>query len=333
MFSIISNNNKVNFGEINEYPINFNYKDFKLYNFFDKEVKSFLKNFKFHKFNYFGITSGNYFAGIGVVDLGYLFNIFGYLYDFETKKVFEFNKKGILKNNLIYDVNPDNYKIKYKDLINIEKSFDKKTLILNVNFNNKLIINTEFEYDFNKNNPLRLLAPANHNGWVFTEKSALHKPLSFEIIFNKSKLNTDKENTFLTYDWSAGFMKRETNWTWASFSGLNNENQTTGANFASFVNETYCSENIYWENNNKFKAEQIIFEYENNNPNKKWFIYNKNKEIDLIFEPEFERTEKINAIIIKSFFRQFLGKFSGKLNKNTEIKNLYGITEIHRALW
>ncbi len=104
-------------------------------------------------------------------------------------------------------------------------------------------------------------------------------------------------------------------------------------NFASFVNETYCSENIYWENNNKFKAEQIIFEYENNNPNKKWFIYNKNKEIDLIFEPEFERTEKINAIIIKSFFRQFLGKFSGKLNKNTEIKNLYGITEIHRALW
>ena len=43
MYKLIGENNKVNYGSIDE-VIDFNYKDFKLLNFFGKELKGFVKN-------------------------------------------------------------------------------------------------------------------------------------------------------------------------------------------------------------------------------------------------------------------------------------------------
>jgi len=68
MYKLIGNNNKVNYGCIDE-PIEWNYEEFKLLDFFNKEVKGFKKNFAYHQFNYIGITAGEYIVGFATVDL------------------------------------------------------------------------------------------------------------------------------------------------------------------------------------------------------------------------------------------------------------------------
>jgi len=70
MYKIIGENNRVNYGCIDE-PIEWNYEEFKLLVFFNKEIKGFKKKFAYHQFNYVGITAGKYivrfcYGGSGV---------------------------------------------------------------------------------------------------------------------------------------------------------------------------------------------------------------------------------------------------------------------------
>ncbi len=92
MYKIIGKDNRVNYGCIDE-PIEWNYTDFKLLDFFNKEIKGFKKKFAYHQFNYVGITAGQYILGFATVDLGYLYNVFAFIYSKEQGTFFEFNEK------------------------------------------------------------------------------------------------------------------------------------------------------------------------------------------------------------------------------------------------
>ena len=63
MYKVIVENNRVNYGCIDE-PIEWNYDEFKLLDFFNKEIKGFKKKFAYHQFNYVGITAGKYIVGL-----------------------------------------------------------------------------------------------------------------------------------------------------------------------------------------------------------------------------------------------------------------------------
>jgi hypothetical protein len=335
---IIDKNGNLLVGKIENQEIDFNYKDYKLLNFFDKEVKGLKKRFKFHHFNYYAVLSDKYVFAFAIIDLGYVKSIFLYLYDYKGNFLFKTDKKMMgSSKKMNFPINPDKHEIKYKD----------KKLSLNVNKDYlQGLISVEIKMDFldvrfsvkynNSNNPLKVVTPAGHNGWTFTEKcSNINEFEYFSIKFESNEL--DFKSASLVYDWSGGYLKRETNWLWASFSGLNSNNKLIGANFAAMVNETYETENIYWIGKDAFKQDNIIFNYDKNNVYAPWIIENKNKTAFIEFLPQNEINDNTNMIFVKNSFRQFIGKFSGFFfNEKKEkiiFKNISGITEIHKALW
>lgn len=343
MYKVIGENNKVNYGSIDE-PIEWNYKDFKLYNFFNKEIKGLRKKFAYHKFNYIGMLTDNYLLGFAVVDLGYGYNVFSFLYEEDKGMLFSFDKKGGSKKRVLeFPDNPDNYKVNYRsgnNSLTILKSHTDGVFNFSGDFKGQLQFDALFDYSIENNHPLRVLNPSQPTRWTFTEKCGPLRPKNVSVKFNGEKLDFNTENTFVIYDWSGGYLRRETNWFWASMGGALSNGKEIGANFAALVNETYFSENAFWIDKERTRVPRLIFDFDRHNPYEKWHIYSEDKLVDLIFTPVDERQDKVNlGPLGKTQFRQFLGSFEGWFSPDgtetsrVEIKCIKGFCEMHRAIW
>jgi hypothetical protein len=332
--------NEVFFGKIDG-EISLNYEDYRLKSIFDKNIPKLIEKFRFHKFIFALIITDSHLIGIGIIGLTYISNIFVFSYSIQNKEYFEIDKKVPFELNLKYPINPDNYIISYKnknDFVSIEKNKDNSQLKININFKNEFEIDGQFFYGSKTNNPLRICAPNGINCWTFTEKCSCIEPTLLKIKIKDKNVQPDLSKTTLLYDWSCGYMKRLTNWHWAAFSAVDpNLKMTLGGNFASFINETYITENAYWIDHEMFKLNKVIFNFANNNPENLWTINSDDNKVLLKFNPLKKRVQKLNLGFLKIYFRQYLGIFSGTLHadnkKEIHFENAWGVTEIQRALW
>lgn len=339
MYKIIGDENRVNYGCIDQ-PVDFNYQDFKLKDFFGKEITGLKKKFAFHKFNYIGIIADDFLIGIATVSLGYAYNVFAYLYDYKEGKVYEFDKKGIRDGKgLVFPANPDEYEIEMKTRTShliFQKSHAQGYFKLDCNFEGKLKIKGNFPYSLESHQPLRVLNPSDPSRWTFTEKCSPLLPESLTLEYLGKPLPFKQDRVTMLYDWSGGYLRRETNWFWAAFSGIEGENQI-GANIAALVNESYYPENAFWVNGQRSRLQGCVFEFSEEDPYKPWRIRDEAGKVDLIFTPDGERSEKTNLILVKTSFRQFVGSYQGtfvlECGKEVKFTNLHGFAELHRALW
>ncbi|WP_061231312.1 DUF2804 domain-containing protein [Leptospira interrogans] len=337
---VIGAENKVNYG-VFDGPVEFNYKEFQLLDFFGKEISGFRKRFAFKKFNYIGIITDEFLIGFAVVSLGYVYNVFAYLYHYKDGILFEFDTKGLdNENKLQFPVNPDEYKIQFQkgsSFLNIYKSHPKGTLDVDAFLGNKLRFQFQADFALKSHSPLRVLNPSEPTHWTFTEKCSPLIPSSLEISYQDKSLSFDRKKNTILYDWSGGYLRRETNWYWAAFGGILSNRTSIGANFAALVNETFFSENAFWINRKRKRISRIIFDFSQKDPTKPWKIYDEEDFVNLTFVPEGERKDKMNLIVSKLYFRQFVGKFSGKFRftdkKNISFRDVYGFTEFHRSIW
>jgi hypothetical protein len=103
------------------------------------------------------------------------------------------------------------------------------------------------------------------------------------------------------------------------------------------VNETGVNENALWIDGQRILLPAVLFEFDRQNPDSAWRIYDSNGQIDLRFSPKTVRKEQLNLWLLKSNFRQFIGMFSGTISLSTEktyqIENVLGLTEDHYAKW
>lgn len=344
MKSIIGPDNKVNYGVFDE-PVNFNPDDFRLWNFFGKEITGLKRRFAFHSFNYLGISFGDYFVGFAAVRLGYLNTVFAYVYQFGKGIVARFDVKNPLDAFLDFPADPDEYAIKFKkgkSFLTIEKSHAKKTLAARSDFAGKIRVSLAARYGLDVQTPLRVLNPSEPFRFTFTEKAAPILCESASVTLDGRELVEDPSRVTVLYDWSGGFLRRETNWFWAAFSGFGKTASgaeiPAGANFAALTNEAYFSENAFWTGvGNRSRVSRVIFDFTAQDPYRPWRLWDEAGTVDLVFTPQGERAEKINAVLLKTWFRQFFGSYSGTLSppggEPVTLDGVHGVSEFHRALW
>jgi Protein of unknown function (DUF2804) len=339
MNKLVTKDNRVNFGCFDE-PINFNNNDFKLTTLLGGKKSPFGRKFAAGGFNFIGISSDDFIAGIGAVQLGYLANVFGFLYEFKNGMKHDFSRM-ILPSSLKFPLNPDESVITYSSrgvVYSVKKSHKKNSLLIDCTFKKLLSIKAECAYGF-KNKPLRVLNPScgDPTRFTFTEKCPLIKPTSLSIDVNGRPYDASLKRTTVFYDWSAGFFNRYTHWFWSAFSG-ESKGVRVGANFAAMVNETFYPENAYWINGKRIRTAQVIFDFDMNDPYRRaWRIFTEDGRVNLTFIPYGERSKKVNVHFVKLFFRQFMGEYSGTLKdssgKKIRIDGLKGISEIHLSKW
>jgi hypothetical protein len=137
-------------------------------------------------------------------------------------------------------------------------------------------------------------------------------------------------------DYTAGYLRRETNWLWASFSKRTKDHKLLGINFSNGVNETGQTECCIWIDQDFYKVQGINFKFDRLNPMLPWNIFCNEGKIELTFTPLKMRKEKINALLLASNFKQLIGRYDGFLEVKGEkihIKNILGFAETHYAKW
>lgn len=341
MYKIIGENNKVNYGCIDE-PIEWNYEEFKLLDFFNKEITGFKKNFAYHQFNYIGITAGKYIVGFATVDLGYLKNVFGFIYAKDQGVILESDDKCLgFSKKMNFPRNPDNYLTTFKSgktSVQVEKSHDKGMLSIDCNFKDRLKFKGSFPFSIESHQPLRVLNPNVPTRFTYTEKCSPLIANDFELSLDGNHLEFETDNVTAIYDWSGGYLRRETNWYWTAFGAILPDKTSIGANFAAFTNETYFSENAFWIDHIRTRVPRVLYDFNEQEPYQTWHVYDESGLVDLIFTPEGERNDKINGgPLVKTIFRQFVGSFDGFFKpidgEKVEFKDVKGFCEIHRAIW
>ncbi|MBW1989100.1 MAG: DUF2804 domain-containing protein [Deltaproteobacteria bacterium] len=341
MRPVIQKNGQPHYG-LFEGPVDFNHQDFILRNFFGKPVGGLRRRLAFHAFNFLGVRAPGLLAGVAAVDLGYGHLLFAYAHSFSRGTLFSWQARGPGKGKLSFPKNPDEYTITYekgKNRLLVEKSHADGRLFAAADLGGRFKLLVSAPYGF-ENQPLRVLNPSEPFRWTFTEKAAPVLPEAVEVVVDGEILAADPREASLVVDWSGGFMRRETNWYWAAFStagGGTAAGQPAGANFAALTNESFYAENAFWTPPGRTRVPRVTFSFDVEDLYKPWRVADEKGLVDLTFTPSAERGEKVNALLIKSFFRQFFGVYRGVLRPpgkpRVEIHGVEGFAEFHRALW
>ncbi len=317
-----------------EQPVDeINYLDYDLRTSMDRPRSGLARRWRFNQFQFVSAMGPGWVFGMALVDLKLVGNGFFYLYDFETGTLLEQSFKQPLAFGTHMDPRPE--------LGNA--SFSKGGVAMgiqavpggrkvSVRAPGGIQVDLELQDD---RDPLRLVSPAGYNGWVFTRKSA-GLPVTGEIRWDHRIWRCD-EQTLGSIDWSCGYMRRETSWNWACLAGRTGDGRTLGLNLAAGVNETGMTENALWLDGRCIRLGPALFSFDRYQPGSDWRVRTDDGRVDLQFVPAGVRKEKINAWVLASNFRQFIGSFRGHVRDEagTEIPvaGLRGLMEDHYARW
>ncbi len=335
MQNLILPNGQVQFGWFPEPPKLVDPKSYIWRDAMDKPINGWRKKMAFNQFQFIGLTGDDLILGVAIVNLKWVSNAFIYIYQPSTQQFEEFSwmMPFAMNTQVSHMPNGGTWSFKSgKNHISISATDNKRKLSLNVR--DSLFADLEIN-EADQYHPLPVCCRAGYNGWVFTNKSTC-RPVSGQLKWHNQTIPTN--NLLASVDWSCGFMRRETFWNWASLSYQSeSQNVQIGFNLAAGVNETSYTENGLWINGELIKLDRVEFIFDRDDRLKPWRVKTSDGLVNLEFQPEGQRKEKINAIIMASNFTQVFGRFNGQVKDKQgnvyDIKNGLGFCEDHYAKW
>lgn len=318
------------FGHLASIPESLQLDAFQYLNEMDHPASSWRKRFDYKQFQFVSIVTEKYIIGVAIADIRYLASGFCYVFDTETHELVE--QQWLKPFNMGYQTQPSSWNSQAY-LANDAIQFKIKHGLWHIQLSTDLIQADLRLKPESESLPLMLCTPTAYSGWTYTQK---HNALAVQGEMSVKGQPQDLTNAVAGYDFSAGYMRRETSWRWASINH-HSEDKRIGLNFAAGVNETGHCENVIWIDGERHLMPPVQFEFFRMHQEASWRITSQDKRIDLIFKPKNQRSEKKNFWFLKSNFRQFVGYFSGYLIDGNGIKHeleeVMGLTEDHYAKW
>ena len=328
--SIIDTNGQPIIGHFDGIPHALNIEQFDYRNTMDTKANAWQRHFHYKQFQFVSVVTETHIIGVAIADIRYLSSAFCYVYDIQNNELeecswlrpLEFDKQvtrspfegitNIAGQNIMFDIENGQWKVSLN------------TKIINA----ELCLESECD-----SLPMAMCSPTGYSGWTYTQKhNALKITGSLEI--NQQPISLEQARA--GYDFSAGYMKRETSWRWASINAQSH-NTNIGLNLAAGVNETGGCENVLWVNGSRHLLNPVYFMFNRDDIDRPWTITSQDGRINLTFTPINQRSEKLNLWVLKSNFRQFIGHFSGSIQDNDgsihQLENVLGLTEDHFARW
>lgn len=316
-----------------------NYLDYDLRSVLDKPRSQLYKRFKFNQFQFISLTCPDLIVGIAIVDLKIAANAFVYLYNPKTQDFEEFSFIQPLARKTFIGLAP-NANTAYFDKgdCHIRFAAHQGKRQVEVKIGQKLHISASID-EGDRGYPLQVCSRAGYDGWVFTQKAqALEVAghVQWQRQGETHRYELAQLNALASVDWSAGYMRRETFWNWASLACHLKDGRRLGFNLAAGVNETGVSENALWLDGKRHKVDMVLFEFDRFDKAGGWRLRSNDGQLDLRFTPAGTRCEKQNKILVVSNFTQFFGTFSGTIklaDETIELDQAWGFTEDHYAKW
>jgi hypothetical protein len=123
-------------------------------------------------------------------------------------------------------------------------------------------------------------------------------------------------------DDSAGHHDRHTVWRWSAGVGTAEDGSPVAWNLVDGIHDAPgASERRVWRDGEAVEVDAVEF------------APDLSRVARLDFTPWAERRENVNLLVVRSYYRQPFGGFSGELPDGTRLREAYGVMEEHDALW
>ncbi|WP_105214287.1 DUF2804 domain-containing protein [Pseudoalteromonas sp. T1lg22] len=330
--TLVSESGKVHFGHLNGPIQAFGLEHFNYTNAMDKPAGRLAKHFHFKQFQFVSVITPRFLIGVAIADIRYAASGFCYLYDIEANKLVETSWLKPLSLGCTMAPSP------WEGCSSLGGAGGKISMEINAGVWQLRIATKQISADFTlipptASLPMALCNPTGYSGWTYTQK---HNALGVQgsLVINQEA--QDLEHALAGYDFSAGFMRRETSWRWASINGRIG-GSLFGLNLAAGVNETGYNENVFWRDGERHLLGPVHFDFTRRACEQDWQISSQDGKVSLTFSPLNKRQERLNLGLLKSNFRQYIGHFNGQIEdakgRLHRLDNVLGLTEDHYALW
>jgi hypothetical protein len=296
-------------------------------------TRKWILNYRIKRWEYLGLCNNDLIFGIAVVRLGYMCNLFAYLFDRRNSRISQYDILTPGGGAAVFKGTSLTGEIHFKSgKTTVRMMSDPETITFEGSIKGELSVHLSFQ---KVEEPLICLTRVGLKGFNYTHKEAGlsvrgtigHKDVSWGI---------EEEQSFGVRDYTLGYLARQTFWNWASGGGRDKEGNRIGFNLVQGVNETGFTENAFWVNGRLVKTDVVNFQYDDLDLLKPWKIESNDGRVRLRFLPAGKRSANINAGLIVSKFNQPFGRFEGILlngDQLWELQNVSGFTEEHYAKW
>ncbi|MBR9813112.1 DUF2804 domain-containing protein [bacterium] len=337
MQTLVQADGRPPFGQFEATPQHINWRDADYRNLMGRPLPAWRRRLAFKQFEYFGLVSDDLIAGCALANLQFVGAAFVYAFRPSDGAMHNLSVRAPLARGMALTDQPmagssvlDTRKLK------VQLDYADGSKRLRVESHSGLNIDASFDDTPQACDPMSLCTQAGRNGWVYARKIA-GVAATGSVSSRLGNVDLQRAGAFAHHDYSAGFMRRETYWNWACLSGRAASGQRVGLNVSCGVNETSASENCCWIDGQRYALPGALFDYSRDDLDAPWRVRSADGAIDLQFQPLGRHTERLNAWLMATDFRQDFGHFSGWLRPASgpaiDITGLLGFCEDQFARW
>lgn len=290
------------------------------------------------RWNYWAITTDTHLFSLTVSNLDYAGSVFVYFLDFATRK---FTEQTVLA--------PLGRGCDLPEGLEGEIRFTHPRLRVRMNDEGGIVHlaaespdfgGVPMAADFTVHRPVghesvNVVIPWSRSRFQFTSKQQA-LPARGEVRLGDRRVEFDG---FACLDFGRGVWPYRGFWNWAAASGVQG-GRTVGLNLGGgWTDGTGMNENGFVVDGRVTKVhDDLRFEYDPANFMAPWRIHTReDDQVDLTFEPFFERVARTDVLIVRSEVHQMIGRFSGTIvtadGERIAIDRMIGWAEEHRARW
>lgn len=291
-------------------------------------------------FQYLGGMSDKLIFGCALAHLRYMAVAFVYVYDTETRQLWSRSWRSPMGLGFKLAGNPREGESRFHlpGLVDIRMTYrnSPREKVLQIHCKDLELEARLDEADFQ---PMSLCTRTGYSGFTYACKDA-GQPLYGFLETQGKRYDLREIRAYGHHDFSCGYMRRETWWNWACFSGEVQEGprkgQRIGLNVSAGVNETGFSENCFWLNGQLVPLSFTRFDFNADDPMQPWDVSADNGKLQLHFQPMGMHREVVRAGLVTSHFRQVFGEFSGCMlveGEEISLNGLKGFVEDQYIKW
>lgn len=291
-------------------------------------------------FQYLGGMSDTLIFGCALAHLRYMAVAFVYVYDIGTRQLWSRSWRSPLGLGFSLASNPCEGESRFHlpGVVDIRMTYrnQPREKVLKIHCRE---LEVEARLDETGFEPMSLCTRTGYSGFTYANKVA-GQPLYGFLQTRGKRYDLGEIRAFGHHDFSCGYMRRETWWNWACFSGEigqgPRQGQRVGLNVSTGVNETGASENCFWLNGRLVPLSFTRFDFNADDALQPWDIEAGHGRLQLHFQPMGMHREVVRAGLVTSHFRQVFGEFSGCMRVEDEeicLNGLKGFVEDQYIKW
>ncbi len=296
----------------------------------------FARRFGFKHFQYMGAVSDKLFVGCAIADAGLLVNSFAYAFDPRSRQLCKRGWERPLGRGFAYNPDPDDGVSRFTGargsvtMTAVQGRHEKR---LQVELDD-LEIDMAF-VDAPPFETLRICTQTGATGWTYAQKVA-GVPATGTVRCALGEFNLEEINAYAHHDFTAGYLRAQTNWYWACLSGRAASGEVIGCNLSSGVNESGVTENCLWCDGRLFKVDSVLLECDEDDLERPWEISSHDGAVALVFTPLGAYRARRNLWLAGNNFQQLFGRFDGVIRcgeREIVVRDMGGFAERQYLKW